>query len=946
MSKILYIICVIACYLFLAGESLAQETSQTTKQTRSNELTIAFIDNDPPLSTRLPNGEPAGYLVEFWQLWAETNGISIEWVGGNYEDNIELLKSGKADFQAGLFRSEKRKQWADFSLPITQIRTAIYFLPESYHGQRLSASETPIVAVGKYSYQENILKKTYPNIQLFSFENGRIAISAMLDSQVDAIIAEVPYMNAQLGLLGIQGALTMSDQVFSENTEHAMFLKSRAELKALINNGIKEIPLNAILDLEKKWFQDEPSYFKTLLNPFVPSLTLSQIDWLKNHKVLSIGISTDLPPFEFIDKEGSYEGIGAEYIKRIETMLAVQFQYESDLNWNQVLSAIKAGKIDLLPMAVKTSERQKFLKFTESYLRFPLVIATHKRSPIVKGLDNLSGKKVAVEKGNPAEDLLKMDYPEIEVVAFDRVIDGLHGLEDGRVDALVHNSAVISHIKKAGAFDEIEIAAFTEYDLEISMAVRKDLEAFVNILEKALDQIDNKERSSINNKWLAIQVDLGSKLKNFFKWAFPIVVVLLMAFLFLIKINRQLQTEISRRSEVEKSLEKAKSKAMQASRAKDDFLANMSHEIRTPMNAVIGMSDLLSLSKIDDTQKRYIDTLKISSKALLSLINQILDLSKMEAGKLQMESVEFDLYELLDIFVKESESGVKHKSVQKKLHIQKDVPRKLIGDAYRLRQLIANLMDNAEKYTEKGEIKISVSLEEKIGNRINLHFVVSDTGIGIRSDRLSGLFDGYIKPENNRFEHKRGGGIGLAICLKLSQLMKGKIWVESQFGKGSQFHFVLEFYESAESLTELSNELKPQTPLTRATDDLPLEQLAGKKILLVDDNQTNRMIAQKMLERVKIEVMTAQNGLECLLLLSQNRVDGVLMDLQMPIMDGFRATRKIRASKEFEQLPIIALSANVASEDVRLALEAGMNKHLPKPIVMRDLYSTLLDLIV
>ncbi|MDQ7048123.1 MAG: transporter substrate-binding domain-containing protein [Enterobacterales bacterium] len=310
------------------------------------QVKIAFITYDPPLSMRLPNGQPAGYLIEFWQLWAETVGVSIEWIGGSYEENIQAIKSGRADFQAGLFDSARRRLWADFSIPITQIRTAIYFLPEMYKGQKLSATDTPSVSVGKFSFQEQFLRKNYPNIKIHPFENARLAINELINKKVDAIVAEVPYMNANLGLLGMQGAFAISSQHFLNNTVHSMFLKSHVELKRFVDLGIRRIPLKKIQQLERKWFQDEPSYFTKLINAKVPNLNLNQLDWLKKHPSLSIGISTDLPPFEFLDQQGQYRDIGAEYIHRIEAMLGIELNPKLDLNWSQVLLAIKHGQID------------------------------------------------------------------------------------------------------------------------------------------------------------------------------------------------------------------------------------------------------------------------------------------------------------------------------------------------------------------------------------------------------------------------------------------------------------------------------------------------------------------------------------------------------------------------------------------------------------------------
>jgi len=384
-------------------------------------------------------------------------------------------------------------------------------------------------------------------------------------------------------------------------------------------------------------------------------------------------------------------------------------------------------------------------------------------------------------------------------------------------------------------------------------------------------------------------------------------------------------------------LVKEKEKALSSERAKHQFLANMSHEIRTPMNAIKGMTDILIRRDPKEDQKEYMEGIKQSSDSLLVIINDILDISKIEVGKMELEQQPFSVNEL----VNNVHTIMQFKAEEKGLKLLKDIPSESLnvnGDATRLRQILINLIGNAIKFTENGLVTTSVK-SEQVGEKLNLHFCVSDTGIGIEQSNIDKIFESFEQAYSDTSRKFGGTGLGLSISKKLVELHNGKIWVDSEKGKGSQFHFSIP-YEVAKSGTEV----KPAEDFSNNIADT----IKGIRILLVEDNAFNVVVAQEELEDAieGVQVEVAENGLIAVEKLKSSTFDVILMDIQMPVMNGFEATKVIRSLySEKAQIPIIAMTANVLKEEVDLCYEAGMNDFIGKPFDTNELLNKIFNLI-
>ncbi|HET6829408.1 MAG TPA: ATP-binding protein, partial [Ramlibacter sp.] len=390
-------------------------------------------------------------------------------------------------------------------------------------------------------------------------------------------------------------------------------------------------------------------------------------------------------------------------------------------------------------------------------------------------------------------------------------------------------------------------------------------------------------------------------------------------------LERRVQQRTQELSQANEEIRSARDDAEQATRMKSEFLANMSHEIRTPMNAILGLSHLALKSGLDERQRGFVEKIESSGQHLLGVINDILDLSKVEAGKLELERTAFELRKVLDHVAVLVGERCEAKGLELAIDVAPDVPAQLAGDPLRLGQVLLNYANNAVKFTEKGKVAISVHVAARSEQDVTLHFGVRDTGIGLTPQQTQRLFQNFSQADSSTTRRFGGTGLGLAIARKLAALMGGEVGVESEPGQGSTFWFTARL--ALAPAEPASAAAEPQ-----ASSSAALEALRGARILLVEDNDINQIVARELLLDNGLEVDVADNGRIAVDMAQAAGYDLVFMDMQMPEMDGPTATRMLRGMDRLRGLRIVAMTANAMEQDRQACLAAGMDDYLTKPI--------------
>ncbi len=512
-------------------------------------LTIACDRYYPPFTMLTPSGKAAGILVDLWRLWSSKNFRKIEFVFGDWEETLQMVKDGRADFHSGLYKTPKRETFLSFSVPIFDVQDSLAF-KTSRKPMMLAELSGARVGVIAGSGEESQLREQYPEIVRIPYEGYPELLTGLQDGDVIAIYDVGITLQRAIEDMGLQGEIRVSRETTPIRNLFAAVLKEDGFRLKSINSGFDEITEKEIRDVEGRWVSNpDLRQYSGKARPMV--LTFEEKEWLKKHPHIRLGVDPNFMPFEGVSAGGEYEGISSSYVFLMSEKLNVEMTPVKSLSWHGVMDAVKAGELDVLPCVAKSPKRAEFLQFTRPYLDFQTVAVTRKDAPFIAEMKSLKDAQVAVVKGYFVQEMLEQDFPEMKLVLVDDIEQGLKAVAEGQAAAYVDNSASIVYaISKLGLAD-LKVAASTGYSSSLRFGVRKDWPQLATILDKALNSIPEEEKRNIANRWINVRFAQRTDWAFLIKMGIAVAMVIGLILTIIIIWNRRMAREMVQRKRAE-----------------------------------------------------------------------------------------------------------------------------------------------------------------------------------------------------------------------------------------------------------------------------------------------------------------------------------------------------------------------------------------------------------
>jgi len=889
-----------------------------------NEQELLWIQNNPVVKvgakekwapfSMYGKGKHEGLSSDYLKIISRKTGLKFNYIFDSWNNLEKKIIASEIDIIPTAYFDKKIKKHVSFSSPYLSI-IDYFFVHKSIKAVNFSDLKGLTLALPKGYFRIDLIKKEMPYLKIIETKNLSSAISAVLERKADILFGSYSVLSHLMRKHSILEIVPFKENPFNNGSDlHIITSKKKAILASIIEKTLKSISEVSKKKIYNNWLIDR--------NGLEHKLRLSSIEkeWLANHPVLNFAGDPNWFPFEAYDSRGEYIGVVSEYLNEITKATGLKFNHVITDSWNGTLDLLKKSEIDILSDTTDAN-RENYI-FTKSYMEKDIIILMNNKQGFIQGLDSIKDKKIALIYEYGYIEKIKDAYPYISFVTVNTIEEALLDIENGRIDALVSTLPVAAYYITKNGLNNIKIVGKTEFTTRLGFGIRKDLLPLVGILNKIIDSIPSQKKFKIMENW--VNIDYVEKI-NYTLFVIVIIVLFLILIWFL-NVNNRMNTEIKLRIELEHNLKLSQKEAEQANKSKSDFLTNMSHEIRTPLHAVLGFTELLEKTSLNSTQKSYLSSISSSGENLLKLINEILDLSKIESEKLHIEKKPVDINKLLNEIYQMFLLQAQAKKLDFDLTFSKNIPKLILSDEQRIKQIIINLLANAIKFTEKGFVQIAVESKKDKNNKLSLLIHVIDSGIGIPKKNQKLIFKQFEQQKGQDDLKYGGSGLGLAISKKLSYKLGGFIKVESKKNAGSRFTLCLENVNSIES-----SPLKEQNCLEY--------DFSPASILVVDDVFYNRELIKGMLKDQPLKITEAKNGAEALRCLENNEIDLILMDIRMPLMDGFEATKCIRNNPKYKSLPILAITASVLYTEIEMQEIYGFDKLLTKPV----LHDTLID---
>ncbi len=921
--------------------------SQEINWIRKNPIVKVGVNyNNPPFDFINMTGEHKGVSSSYLELLSRKTGLVFETITSDWNDIYSKAINNEVDMIAAISDNDERREKFIFTKSYLDLQVGV-----------ISRKDVPIANVSQIKdftvavYKESIihqnLRRENPEQKFYFLGNEESAYKVVSYGKADLFIGSLASINFFLK----QNFLPNLEVKFTYSKNKTVPLKmgitkQNETLATIINKLLPKIIEDNKTKIDNKWIYD---YNKT--NEL---LTRKELRWIEQNPEVTFTGDPNWLPIEAYDENENYIGIVSEYLKLIEKDTGLKIKKLRNNSWSDSLSLALQNKVDIISDVIDNKILNQNYKAIKPYFFSEIAIVMNDKITYIKDLEEIAHKKILVMKNYGYLKQLYKKYPDIKFIEVENANEGLKKVSSKQADALIANVDLIGHYLKKLGITNLKIAGTTGLKVKLTLFIKKDKAILFNIVSKYMNSMNNLEHMKIQNKYDSFEI------KQVVDYTLIIYILAIVTIVFIIIFfyNRRLKSlvndktnqlqdllanlekkvvdrtlalteEKNRVEKLNKELKIAKEQAENTSRQKTEFLANMSHEIRTPMNSVLGFADILEKEITNPIHKEYIDSIKKGGTSLLRIINDILDLSKIEAGKLEIKKETISpkslFLEIETIF----QTKILSKNITFDMQLDDSIPEYIILDGTRLRQVLFNLIGNAIKFTEKGYIKLKVQSNyiDTKKEKVNLEFSIEDTGIGIDKDNLNSIFNAFEQVSNHNVAKYGGTGLGLAICSKLVKMMNGKIFVKSEKNKGSTFSVKLENISVGTALVEDKK------------DKINFKNIIFNKarILVVDDVQENRNLVTAALKDYNLEILLAVDGQDALNKLKEHDVDLIFMDLRMPVLNGYEATTLIKNDDRLKNIPIIALTASVMGKDLQKVGQYGFDSYIRKPVVLKEL---------
>lgn len=922
------LLCSILYVVFLAAPVRAAETTKTnvTAKPQSEVVKAAWYEDSYHITDK--NGSRSGYGYEYEQAVSAYTGWDYDYVTGNWEELLKKLQNGEIDLMSSLSYTDERAKTMLFSdLPMGEEK---YYLYADLTNSDISASDISSLNGQSVAMMENSVQTTQFSDweKKYNVKTKHVFVNSM--DQAKEMFAKHE----------IQGVISTETSIWVSTGLSAVFTTGGSEIYYGINKNRPD--LKEELDRVMRAMEnDKPFYSDDLYKQYIATQSIAVLssdeqEWLKQHGAIRVGYLEYDPGFSAVDPQsGKLMGVVNDYIEYASKCFEqpLEFHLVGLDSQEALIQAVRDNKIDMIFHVNQNPyyAEENGLSLSNTVLSVPFAAVTAQEA-----FNESAENTVAIAKENSKYKwYVAYNYPNWNIKEYNSIKDAEQAVRNGKADCfIVRSGQAMNYVH-----DKKMHSVFLTKTANTSFAVEKGNTLLMSILNKTLKSIQTSKLTGAVSMYedSLKKVTFSDFLKdNFLKviMMFSLVFILILGmFIHLLKKAKAAETK-ARESQAQ---------AEKANAAKSEFLFNMPHDIRTPMNVILGYNQLMKSQLTEPKQLDYQKKIEQSGKLLLAIINNVLDMARIESGKMKVD----ENYEIVGEIVDEIISTFSSEAEEKGIHLSGSMQvthRNILCDGTKIREIYVNLVSNAMKYTPRGG-NVTITVEELPCEKegyVKIKAEIKDTGIGMGKEYLPTLFEPFSREHNTTTGKVGGTGLGMAIVKKYMDLMGGSIEVVSEPGKGTIFTFTL-MHKIAD------RKCCSQKTETVETSDKG-ESLRGKHVLLAEDNDLNAEIAVTVLEETGLVIERVEDGIQCVNRIEQmsaGTYDLILMDIQMPNMDGYQAAKYIRHlnDKKKAEIPIIAMTANAFAEDRKRAFDAGMNGHIAKPIDIEKLGAVILSIL-